>query len=322
MLTLRSFPRLHIGLLDLGHATHRDHGGAGFYIDGLPIEVEVVGGREMQIIGIESLDVEGRRDIRQAIERIRRLRGLPNFTVRLRNLLPQHVGLGSKSASVLGVVQAIDLALGLNLGREVIQKLSGRGGTSGVGVNAFYWGGFVVDCGHPASRILKFAPSSRRTSFRVPPVVCRLNIPSDWRFHLFLLNGRRLGSEAEVEFFRKNTPIPPREVLRSMAALYHGVVPAVLTGDLKLLKVSLGELQLTGFKARELRNQAISVRHFVRRVDETTDFAVGLSSLGPLVYVIGTRTSMIHAVTDLAEKFGGRLLGSFAGRNQGYEVGE
>ncbi len=215
----------------------------------------MVRSRRMQIVGIEELDVDGRRDIRQAIERLRALSVLSRLTVRLRNMLPQHVGLGSKTASVLGVLQAIDLALRLNLGRETIKRLSGRGGTSGVGVNAFFSGGFVVDCGHPTSRMLKFAPSSRRTNFCVPPLVCRSGIPPDWRFHLFLLNGRRLGSGAEVAFFRSSTPIPGREVLRAIAALYHGIVPAVLGGDLELMKVSLRELHSTGFKARELQNR-------------------------------------------------------------------
>lgn len=278
----------------------------------------------MQIVGIEGLDVDGRRDIRQAIERLRALSVWSRLTVRLRNVLPQHVGLGSKTASVLGVLQAIDLALRLNLGRETIKRLSGRGGTSGVGVNAFFSGGFAVDCGHPTSRMLKFTPSSRRTNFYVPPLVCRSRIPPDWRFHLFLLDGRRLGSGAEVAFFRSSTPIPVREVLRAIAAVYHGIVPAVLGGDLELMKVSLRELHSTGFKARELRNQTTSVRQFIRYVDETTDFPVGMSSLGPLVYVISPAvgTCEINRITELAEKCGGQLLGSFRGRNRGYEVVE
>jgi beta-ribofuranosylaminobenzene 5'-phosphate synthase len=319
---LRSYPRLHVGLLDLAHATHRDHGGAGFYINGMPAEVEVVRSRETQVVGLEGLDPEGRRDVRRAIDRILALAGPHRCAVRLRSLLPQHVGLGSKTATLLGVLQGINLELGLNLGRETIQRLSGRGGTSGVGVNAFFRGGFVADCGHPASEASGFTPSSGQSGFCIPPVVCRLRVPRDWRFHLFLLDGRRLSSRAEMAFFVRNTPIPVKEALRSIAALYHGVIPAVLGGDLGLLKTALDELHSTGFKAREVRGQRDSVKRFIRAVSQETDLAVGMSSLGPLVYAIGTRSlaTDVQRIADLARKFGGLPLGTFPGRSQGYEV--
>ena len=321
-MTVRSFPRLHIGLLDLGHITHRDHGGAGFYLDGLPVEVEVVRSRKTRLVGLARLDGEGRNDLRAAIDRMRALVGLPHLTIRLRNVLPQHVGLGSKTAVVLGVLKAVDLALRLDLGRENLQKLSGRGGTSGVGVNAFFSGGFLADCGHCTAGSRKFAPSSRRSQFTIPPVICRLHIPRDWRFYLVLLPGRRLAAKAEMRFFRQNTPIPSREVLASIATVYHGVAPAVLAADLKLLKEALQELHSTGFKARELRNQADSVKDFIREADERTDLAVGMSSLGPLVYAVGAEGDHKGSdlVKELAVKYGGHLLGAFRGRNQGYEV--
>jgi beta-ribofuranosylaminobenzene 5'-phosphate synthase len=125
-----------------------------------------------------------------------------------------------------------------------------------------------------------------------------------------------------MRFFRKNTPIPGREVLSSIATVYHGVAPAVLTADLKLLKEALQELHSRGFKARELLNQADSVKDFIREADETTDLAVGMSSLGPLVYAVGAEgdDKGNDLVAELAVKYRGRLLGVFRGRNQGYEV--
>ena len=322
MVRVRSFPRIHLGLFDLGHTTRRDHGGSGFYIDGLPVEIEVVRSRKMQIVGMAQLDKDGRNDLRSAIDRMRKFCGLPNVSIRLRNLIPQHVGLGSKTALVLGVLKATDLALGLNLGRDVVQTLSGRGGTSGVGVNAFFSGGFLADCGHPASKTNQFAPSSRRSEFVIPPVACRIGIPRDWRFYMILLPGRRLTSTTEVKFFRQNTPIPDSQVLSSIAAVYHGVIPAVLTGDLKLLKEALRDVRSTGFKARELRSQTDPVKDFIRDADDRTDLAIGMSSLGPLVFAIGTERDKKDRATveDLTVRYRGVMLGVFRGRNHGYEV--
>jgi beta-RFAP synthase len=104
--------------------------------------------------------------------------------------------------------------------------------------------------------------------------------------------------------------------------MYHGVVPAVLGSDLKLLKRSLRELRSMGFKAREVANQTQNVKDFMDYVDENTSLAVGMSSLGPLVYVVSTAKD--HRVQELVGrasiKYGGSLLGVFRGRNKGYEV--
>jgi len=169
LVTIHSFPRLHVGLLDLGHATHRHYGGAGFYVDGLPVEIQVTRSREMRLLGLEQLDREGQRDLRNAITRTRALLSWPKLTIQLRNVPQQHVGLGSKTATILGTLKAINLICRSPLENRTVQKLSNRGGTSGIGVNAFFSGGFLVDCGHAASGKQTFAPSSRRTHFSVPP---------------------------------------------------------------------------------------------------------------------------------------------------------
>jgi beta-ribofuranosylaminobenzene 5'-phosphate synthase len=308
-------------LLDLGHITHRAHGGAGFCIDGLPVEIEIRRSRSSQIIGLDQLDDDGQRDLHAAIARLGNENSTPKLTIHLRNILPQHVGLGSKTATILGTLKALDLFLGTKLSDRRLQELSGRGGTSGVGVNAFFTGGFVVDCGHALAKDRPFVPSSRQTEFDIPPLACRLNIPRDWRIHLFLLPGRRLSSSSEAKFFRDNTPIPRREVLSAISVIYHGIVPAVISGDLQLLKDCLGELHLTGFKSRELRNQANCVRAFMHAVDASTNLAVGLSSLGPLVYAIGQSGHQTGEtiVRRICTRYRGQFIGTFQGRNSGFK---
>lgn len=322
MVRLRSFPRIHIGLLDLGHATHRDHGGAGFYVNGLPVEIEVFRSHKQRIVGIANLDKDGQEDLRAAIGRMRASLNLPGFTVHLRNVLAQHVGLGSKTAVILGVLKAIGLLFNLDVERQALQRLSGRGGTSGVGINVFFSGGFVTDGGHEASEARTYAPSSRRSHFDAPPIICRYRIPEDWRFHLVLAGGRRLSSQSEVIFFQQNTPVPAGEVLKSIATLYHGVAPAVCEDNLNLLKASLQELHSTGFKAREVRNQSNNVRRLMAELDNMPELAIGMSSLGPLVYAIGMADNHKGAtlVRQIAAKYDAELLGVFRGRNQGYEI--
>lgn len=199
---------------------------------------------------------------------------------------------------------------------------SGRGGTSGVGVNTVFAGGFVVDGGHGTNRKLRYGPSSTVRAARVPPVLVRLRFPDAWRVHLFLPKGYRYSGEREARFFEQNAPIGVQEVYEVLAAVYHGVVPAIAEGDLELLRMAVREVHRTGFKRRELDGQRPEVRDLVEELQEGLKLAAGMSSLGPLVYAIAP------AGRELDEEACGAVfreteyLGRFCARNAPYEVAE
>src|SRR6187397_3143910 len=71
-----------------------------------------------------------------------------SFRVSLLTDIYEHVGLGTKTAVILGALQAAAIASGYKVSRAELQLLSGRGGASGVGIHAFFIGGLVIDAGH------------------------------------------------------------------------------------------------------------------------------------------------------------------------------
>jgi beta-ribofuranosylaminobenzene 5'-phosphate synthase len=322
MSIVRSFPRIHIGLLDLGSATYRKYGGAGFAIDGLPVIVEATPSLKTNIIGLDQLDRRGRLDVHAALNRLKKLLPTARADITIRNLPPQHVGFGSKTALLMGIIEAVVLASGLQLDRCLIQYVSGRGGTSGIGINIFFTGGFLIDGGHDPVLSKDFAPSSVRRYDSLPPIVCHAKIPSQWRFHLVLPTGKKYSGDHELEFFQKNTPIPKLEVLKSLALVYHGIAPAVITNNLELLRVSLAQLHEVGFKQRELRGQSKAVRDILKALNKIPSCAAGLSSLGPLLYVIADKKNadVERIVPEICERYDARHLGIFQGRNRGFEV--
>ena len=97
----------------------------------------------------------------------------------------QHVGFGSKTALLMAIGIGCNEAAGSPLTEEELVVLSGRGGTSGVGVNTTFVGGFVVDGGRSKKKGTQFRPSSVEAPRGCPPVLVRLRIPSEWRVHLF-----------------------------------------------------------------------------------------------------------------------------------------
>lgn len=316
-----SYPRLHVCLFDLGNATPRRNGGAGFTLAGLPTVVEAQQSERMEVSYSDTIDRPARMALLNAIQRLCKKR--PGIVVRLRvaEVSRQHVGLGSKTALVLGALKAIDLACGLGLAQRDLQVLSGRGGTSGIGINSFFAGGFVIDGGHSSRGRGGFLPSRFRRRFDIPPVIHSNRIPENWRFHLLLPAGNYVHGAQEYDFFKKNTPIPVQETLRTIALAYHGLAPAVATNDLRLLRDTLTSLHLIGFKHRELKGQTASVISAVRRLSQRNDCAVGLSSMGPLVYAVAEADNRYFTrfVESLCRDGAAEMLGSFAGGNLGYE---
>ncbi len=322
MARVRAYPRIHVALLDLGDATHRKYGGAEFTISGPYTEVEARVGARRRVLGIEGFDRRCQRDVRRALERLDEACPRPTAEVIVQTSVPQHVGLGSKTALILATLKAAASAKAIALSVESLQRLSARGGTSGVGVNAFFRGGFIVDGGHDPRSGRGFRPSSVARRFAIPPVICAARIPPNWRFHLILAAPPRYEGYREVAFFRANTPIPKREVLETMALVYHGVAAAVVAADLALLKTALREIHAVGFKKRELGAQPTLVRGILRGLDTATECAAGLSSIGPLVYAVSDARNKAagEAIRLVCEAHGGRMLGVYRGRNRGSAV--
>jgi beta-ribofuranosylaminobenzene 5'-phosphate synthase len=314
MIHLTAYARLHLGLLDLGHATHAAYGGAGFTLAAPSTVVEATPASEMRIDGPGQDDAV----LARAMARLRDEYGVC-AVVTVRNAAPRHQGLGSTTTLTLACLTATLAANGLPIDRSAVQMLSGRGGASGIGVNAFFDGGFIVDGGHSDVDPATYLPSDAAQPTRVPPVRIRLPIPTAWRFSLLLPTGTAWAGQPEADFFAKHTPVPQHEVHESISLVYHGVVPAVESGNIAQLASALRRLHEIGFKKAELDGQLTPVRELLEALWRVPTIAAGLSSMGPLVYVIRAHDDKLDAqLVDLANSLEASLLATSSGMNHGY----
>ena len=108
-----------------------------------------------------------------------------------------------------------------------------------------------------------------------------------------------------------------------MAALYHGVLPAILLSDYKGLASALAEVHRQGFKARELRRCSPSVQAAFTGLSDA-GFAAGLSSVGPLIYIIlpDDDTAAMNRVRTVCTGLATRMIKLVRGWNAGYEIRE
>ena len=190
---VRSFPRIHVTLIDLGGATRRRFGGAGFALDAMPAVVKAFRGRECGVEGAPNLKGRDRNGLELYVRKLSRILE-QTLRVEIQSVMEQHIGLGSKTALLLAAGLACNAVGGARLQRETLVRMSGRGGASGVGVNVAFDGGFVVDGGHRVGTLNdNFGPSSAGGGSTLPPKLVRLEFPASWRVHLFLPRGRRKG---------------------------------------------------------------------------------------------------------------------------------
>jgi beta-ribofuranosylaminobenzene 5'-phosphate synthase len=319
MVIVTAFSRLHVGLIDLAGITSRRYGGAGFCLQSPVVRVSAKLADVSTLATPPTLSRRAVDDIKRAMAALSLLTPAA-WRVEVLEAPMEHIGLGTKTALLLAVVTACAHAADLALSREQIQGLSGRGGTSGIGVNVFFTGGFVVDLGHPQTSENLFGPSSTGPPRSLPRLSVCLPIPQNWRFHLFLPGGLCYTTEGERAFFIQRAPIPPSEVLDVLASVYHSIVPAVAYDDFDLLRVGLSRIQQVGFKLREIRGQPHSVGGLIHRLEEMPDLAVGMSSMGPLVYAIRADPAELpdSLLQSLANENGADYLGSTVGRNEGH----
>jgi beta-ribofuranosylaminobenzene 5'-phosphate synthase len=206
---------------------------------------------------------------------------------------------------------------------EKMQNLSGRGAASGVGIHSFFTGGVIWDVGHRADAARQLLPSGSTTGTGIAPLATRMPFPGAWRVMLLLPAERPMTGQEEIKFFVENAPVPKVEALSTMAALYHGVLPAILLGDYSALASALAEVHRVGFKARELGRWSPQLQMVLATLSKD-GFAAGLSSVGPLIYVIlpDDDPVAIDSVRTICASLTTRMLTTVRGWNSGYELHE
>lgn len=287
MTRVRARCRLHLGLFDLAGVSGRKYGGVGLSIQNPNTSVVASLAAAPVVSGEKAAPAELLVAIEEAMGRLSlAVPRCPWFSIHVEAVVPSHVGLGSKTATVLAALMAANIEGTLGLSRRDLVQLSQRGGTSGIGVNSFFEGGLVVDAGVRDDEFGAFRPSSASTGGDPPTSLVRLPMPEDWRVTLLLPEGIRWAGGREVEFFNANSPIPEDEALVAIVSGSFALPAAVVEEDLLQFASALHRLQDVGFKAREIGAQPAGVAGVMRRLRQVPGVAAGMSSMGPLIFAV------------------------------------
>lgn len=315
---LRAYPRIHVSLIDTGRSSLYSPGGIGFAVSARPLVLFVGPSRTIDLVGFDLLDQPARFQCAHLVEKLALHLGITGVRVELVGAPPQHQGYGSKSLILSGLVNAL-----CNMSRAAIpvaerQRLTGRGGTSGIGIHTFFEGGLVLDAGRRTGSDTETLPSSAGAPEELPIKIGRWPLE---RLTVALIDvpGALHSGPREAEIFRLGAKLAADELSQVMRAIYHGLVPAMLSAQLDLIAASLCSIHDVGFKAAELRAQTIEVQTSYRSMREL-GIACGMSSMGPLLYALLPEGQAADGAVDLI-----RTLPNVRGveicrpRNSGYE---
>ncbi len=295
MIRITTPSRLHITLIDMNASLGRVDGSIGLALDRPVISITAEKSDRVEITGNSGHSERMRTSALKLLPQGRGVR------ICIEKDYPSHIGLGSGTQASLAAGMAVNRLYDLGLNVNELAVKVGRGGTSGIGVAAFNEGGFILDCGHRFSEKKGFLPSS---ASKLPPasVLLRLDFP-EWDIVVAVPDQKGASMKNEVDIFRKECPVPLREVEELSHIILMQLLPALIEKDIATFGRGINSIQGLGFKKREVSLQPISAKlmHVLR---EGGACGAGMSSFGPTVYAFGEDACNLRKIAEesLGEK--------------------
>lgn len=302
--------RIHINSIDMNGHNRRVCGGLGFCVEDPKIEIEV------KYSTHDILSKECYSEIAELLTRFRRTHSInKKFEIKLKGDIMRHKGLGSTTIYKLCVLAAIYRLEGKKLTKRGANAY-GIGHTSGIGINAFFHGGLVVDAGYILSK--SFAKQlSGEGGGRSAPLIFRRKIPRRWSIFLAIPKNRTsINGAKEAEFYDSITPISNTSVHAIAYEILMGVLPSVLEQDFANFRQSLHRIIARGTKPFETELHAKVCEKLLCRLKSEYQFAA-ITSLGPTIYVI---TDSDVNVSKLQNEFTGFSFFKTRVSNHGHRV--
>ncbi len=314
MIEITTPSRIHITLIDLNGALGRVDGSVGIALDFPVIKIHAKKSDGLIVLGTSTFSER----VKKVLEDIRASYQTGGIEINIINDYPDHVGLGSGTQASLAAGMALNRLYDLDLSTIDIARLAKRGGTSGIGVEAYNHGGFIIDGGHKGK--CEFKPSSTSEEYPPPPIILRCDFP-EWDIIVAIPDLKGASNKKEVDIFKKECPIPLHEVQALSHIILMEMLPSILEQDIVSFGASINKIQNIGFKRREVQLQPFCKRlmEFIRKRGA---YGAGMSSFGPTVYAVTDDKSLKNVVQRYLNKSTGGKAYCVKACNSGARVRE
>lgn len=280
-------PRVHIGLISMHAGAPRKNGGLGFALEGPTASIRATRADELRVLDLRPTPM-GVRELASLDGQLRRIMRELDLsgaaTLEIGGELLTHCGMGSGTAMRLACIESLLEINRRSTDRRELIRLSGRGGTSGVGISTYFDGGFALDLGVAGDTRDRFMPSSVGSGGTLPLHLHRQRLPH-WPLGLCLPRKCKFKTqEEEVEFFRRSTPLPPAKSFEAAYVAVFHILGSLIERDYETFCRGVDAMQATEWKRLERAEYLPHLDRTDRELRELGVDCVGMSSLGPLLY--------------------------------------
>lgn len=293
---IKSFPRIHITLIGMNNNGYRINGGIGFSIDApvtnshfmLSKDIAINDKRERKLTRDEQIKLYN------TLKNVKCANKMNNgITCSIESNVIPHYGLGSNTSIYLSCIEALFIFNEITYDKNKIISSSTRGGTSGIGINTYFDGGYVFDVGIKNESDL-LVPSSIASRKGKKPLVIYKGEAPDWEIGICIphyLNNK--SEQEEKDFFNNYCPIDKVFVDDILYETVYGITSAIIEGDYKVFCQSINTIQQTRWKYLERSLYGNALVELEQKIMQLGVDCVGMSSLGPSLFFLGDNINNI-----------------------------
>lgn len=287
MISINVNSRLHITLLSMIDGLYRKNGGIGFAIKNPSSKIDFSLSNKTQIINngrhLNSLD----KTLSDLIVSICNELELKNgLEINVSGNMQSHHGFGSGTAVTLACIEALLILNNIPYNNKTLVRLSGRGGTSGVGVHSYFTGGFILDIGHNNRNDNQLIPSHIANKPSSPLLISQEIMPN-WSIGLCIPKDiPSLSQKEERDFFNKTCPINKTDAFETSYHAIFGCLAAVKEQDYEVFCQSLKNIQECHWKNSERNLHGERLSFYEQELYKSGADVVAMSSLGPALFFL------------------------------------
>ena len=264
--------RLHLGLIDLNGDLGRLFGGLGVGINRPNAILEAQLSEKLVVTGEKNDQVEML--VKCFLETFR---VKSNVSINVKQVIPEHSGLGSGTQLALAVATALAKLFGVTASIQKLAEVMGRGQRTSVGTTVFEQGGFVVDGGKSI------------IENRFPTTIFRQPFPQDWTFVVAIPYVKKgLAKSEETTAFKELSPMKAEDAGRICRLTMMKLLPSLVECDIKSFGEALTQIQIVigdyfaqvqgGTYSSQIATEGIAL------MQKLGAYGAGQSSWGPAFY--------------------------------------
>jgi beta-RFAP synthase len=300
--------RLHLGLIDLNGDLGRLFGGLGVGIDRPNVILEAQPSERLAVSGEKTELVEA-----LAKRFLETYKVTANASIKVKQTIPEHAGLGSGTQLALAVATALAKLFHVNASIQELAKVMGRGQRTSVGTTIFERGGFVVDGG--------------KSKNGFPTTIFRQPFPKEWVFVVAIPNVEKgLAKDEETAAFAGLSPMLAEDAGKLCRLMMMKLLPSLIERDIKSFGEALTQIQIAigGYFAAAQGGTYSSqtAAKGIALMQKLGAYGVGQSSWGPAFYGLTLKNEakeiQLKVQAFLRKSVGGRVFTAKANNRGAY----